>query len=155
MFIFVEALVLIAFILRFKLDADLATKKEEIDQEVTFIQSLKSYEILIRQAQLKLSTIKDFRLQSADYPKILKSIADQTPLSVKITNLKLEKGVGKVTVSINAEAQTNSALITFISGLKSTGFEGVNLKSLGLEGGIIRFVINADYKIQKEGIKSS
>lgn len=143
-FIFVEALVLLAFIARFKFDADLAAKKETIDQEISFIQSLKPYEILIRQTQSKLSTIDTYRTNATDYTKILKGIADQTPAGVKILTLNLTKTTGKVTVSINAEAQTNNDLSSFLAGLKEGGFTQVTLASVGLEEGLTRFVINAD-----------
>ncbi len=143
-FIFVEALVLLAFIARFKFDADLAAKKETIDQEISFIQSLKPYEILIKQTQAKLSTIDTFHTNTTDYTKILKGVADQTPSGVKILTLSLTKNTGKITVSINAEAQNNNDLSSFLAGLKEGGFSQVTLTSIGLEQGLTRFVINAD-----------
>src|SRR3989344_3939157 len=60
-FIFVEAVVLIAFITRFKLDEDLASKNEAIKQQVPYIQSLKSTENLIRQTQLKIASINSIK----------------------------------------------------------------------------------------------
>lgn len=148
-FIFVEALVLMAFITRFKLDADLANTKEAIEQEAPFIESLKPYEILIRQTQLKLSTIAAFRANIPDYPQILKRIADQTPPGIQISSIRLEKGVGKVTILISAQAKTNSDLSNFITGLKDDGyFSAVNIASVGLEQAIIRFVVNVDAKLK-------
>ncbi|MEK7616599.1 MAG: PilN domain-containing protein [Patescibacteria group bacterium] len=152
-FIFVEALVLLAFITRFKLDADLANKKEVIEQEIPFIESLKSYEILIRQTQLKLSTIASFRADSANYPQILKNIADQTPLGIKIISINLKKDVSKIIISINAQAQSNNDLSNFITGLKELGLGGVTLASVSLEQGLIRFTVNADATIQIIGEK--
>lgn len=153
--IFVEALVLMAFIIRFKLDADLANKKEAIEQEVPFIESLKPYEILIRQTQLKLSTIAAFHTDSYDYPQILKKIADQTPLGIKIISINLKKDVGKIVVIINAQAQTNSELSNFITGLNQDKyFSQVTLSSLGLEQSVIRFVINVEVTTQKGVAKS-
>lgn len=149
-FIFVEALVLVAFISRFKLDADLADKKEEIDQGILFVESLQPDEILIRQTQLKLSTVAAFRASYPDYPQILKTIADQTPLGVKIINLNLKKDVGKATIAISAEAQTNGDMSNFITGLNKAGLSGVALSSVGIEQGVIRFVINADSTIQNQ-----
>src|SRR5688500_12046830 len=69
-FIFVEAIVLIAFITRFKLDEDLASKKEAIEQQIPYIESLKPYEILIRQNQLKLATIDSFYKTYPNYDQI-------------------------------------------------------------------------------------
>lgn len=153
-FIFVEALVLVAFITRFKLDADLANKKEAIELEIPFIQSLKSYEILIRQTQLKLSTIASFRADSLDYPQILKTIADQTPLGMKIISINLKKEVSKITISISAQAQSNNDLSTFLTGLKEQGFQNVTLASVGLEQGLIRFAVNADATTKSTGGKA-
>lgn len=151
-FIFVEALVLIAFISRFKLDADLASKKEAIEQQIPYIESLKPFEILIRTTQLKLSTIDGLKSNSPDYPLILKKIADQTPSGVKLISLNLGKEVGKVTILMNAQAQNNNDLAQFIAGLKGDGFfSDVNLTSVGLEQGVIRFAVNASASIRKAG----
>lgn len=134
---------MIAFITRFKFDADLASKKEAIEQQIPYIESLKSYEILIRQTQLKISTILTARSDLIDYPVILKKIADQTPAGVKIIGLNMEKGVGKVTFSMNGEAQNNNDITSFVEGLKQdSSFSGVNLTSIGLEQGIIRFTLS-------------
>lgn len=151
MFIFVEALVLLAFITRFKLDADLATRKEDIEGQIPYIESLKSYEILIKQTQLKITTIKTFYETAPDYSQILKNISGQTPLGVKIVSLNLEKGIGKVTVGIIAQAQTNNELSSFLAGLKEAGFSAVTLTSAGLEAGVTRFTISADASTQSTG----
>lgn len=142
-FIFVEAIVLIAFGARFKLDADLAAKKEAIEQQIPYIESLKSYEILIRQTQLKLATISNIKTNSADYSTILKKIADSVPSGVKIITLNLNKGVGKTTIQINAQSQTHTDLTSFIQGLKADKtFSEINLASVGLEKGNISFTVN-------------
>lgn len=155
-FVFVEAVVLIAFIFRFKLDADIAARKEEIDEQIPYIESLKLTEVLIRQTQLKLSTIGGFNQSFADYPQILKRISDQTPTGVKITSLSLEKSVDKISIQINAQVQTNNDLITFLLGMREDQyFSDVNLVSVGLEQGIIRFTLNATAKMLQRGGKST
>ena len=121
-FIFVEALVLLAFIARFKLDADLQSKKEAIEQQIPFIESLKPFEILIRQTQLKLTTINSFRSTYPDYSVALKKIADQTPAGVKITSLNLENGVAQVSIHLAGQAKNNNDLATFLAGLKQDQF---------------------------------
>lgn len=147
-FILVEGLVLLAFIFRFKLDADLAERKESIEQQIPYIESLGADEILIRQTQLKLKSIDAFALSSADYPQILKRIADQTPQGVKILSLNLKKEVGKVTIQINAQAQNNSDVTSFVLGMKEGKyFSDVVLASIGLEQDIIRFTVNAKAEI--------
>ena len=153
-FIFVEALVLIAFIARFKLDSDLETKKEAIETEIPFVQSLKSYETLIRQTQLKLSTISTFRTDTPDYSKLLNVVASQTPINVTLQTLKMKKDVGKLLITINAESKDNNDVTNFIAGLKESGtFSLVNLENVGVDQGKINFVINAETTIQ--GIEKS
>lgn len=153
LFIFVELVVLTAFIVRFKLDADLASKKEAIDQEISFIKSLNVYEVAIKQTQVKLSTIQSFRFNTTDYSQILKKIADQIPAGIKIITLNMTRNVDKITVSISSEAQSNNDLTSFISGLKDAGFTQVTLSSVGVEQGLIRSVVNADI-VQNTGGKN-
>ncbi len=142
LFIVVEAIVLIAFITRFKFDADLASKKEAIEQQIPYIESLKSYEVLIRQTQLKISTILTSRGNLIDYPVILKKIADQTPIGVKVISLNMENRVGKLSFTMNAEAQNNNDVTSFVEGLKQNStFSDINLTSIGLEQGLIRFTL--------------
>lgn len=142
-FIFVEGLVLIAFLTRFKLDADLAQNKETIEGQIPFIESLKPYEILIRQTQLKLSTIESVRNSSPDFGQILKKISEKTPQGVKLSNINMEGGVGKVTIQMNGQAQTNADLSSFLAGLKNESiFTNINLASIGLEQNLIRFTIS-------------
>lgn len=145
--IIVEGVVLIAFIARFKLDGDLASKKEVIDQQISYIEALRSYEILIRQTQFKLSTIAEAKTNSVDYPAILKKIADQTPTGVKITSLNLGKKVGQVNIQINAQAKSNTDVTSFVTGLREDQiFSEITLTSIGLDLDTITFTVNVSTK---------
>ncbi len=149
-FIFVEIIVMIAFISRFKLDADLAAKKEDIEAQIPYIESLKEDEILIRQTQLKISTILAAKSDSSDYPLILKKIADQTPQGIKLISLNMQKGVGKVSFTMNAEAQNNNDVTSFTFGLKQDqSFSDISLVSIGLDRGKITFTLTGTAKISK------
>lgn len=155
-FVFVEALVLVAFIARFKLDADLASKKEAIEEQIPYIEALKPYEILIRQTQLKLSTIETVKTNSADFATILQKIARQTPGGVKITIINLTKNIDRATIHITAQSETNSNLTDFITGLKEEeDFIDVNLASVSLEQNSLHFTIDLLAKLTKTGGKSS
>lgn len=150
--IFVEALVLIAFILRFKLDADIADVKEKIENQIPYIKTLHPYEILVRQTQLKLSTIGSFNSSNIDYSQILKKIADQIPISVTLLSLSLERTVDKISIQINGQAQNNNDLAAFQFGMRGDRFfSDVNLSSVGLEEGIIHFTIKATASVSGEG----
>lgn len=152
--VFVEALVLIAFIGRFKLDGDLASKKEAIEQQISYIEALKNYEISIRQTQLKLGAIASAKTNSLDYPAIFKTIADQTPTGVKITSLNLGKKIGQANIQINASTQSNNDVTSFVAGLREDqAFSEVNLTSIVLDQGVISFTITASNK--SEGSKGA
>lgn len=154
LFVFVEAIVLIAFVARFKLDGDLAAKKEAIEEQIPYIESLKPYEILIRQTQLKLSTIATVKKEALDFSIILKKIADQTPLNVKLTAINIEKEVDNADIRINGQTQVSSDLTSFMAGLKEEeSFSNVNITNIGLEQGIITFSIEAAAKLASVGGK--
>ena len=151
-FIFVEAVVLIVFVARFKLDADLASKKDAIEQQIPYIESLRPFEIILRQTQLKLSTIATFRKNYADYPQILKKIADQTPAGVKLSNLNLENNGVQVTIHLNGVAQNNNDLGVFLGGLKQNSFfSDVTINSIGFEKGSLIFSLSAQAKLADSG----
>ncbi len=154
-FIFVEGVVLLAFISRFKLDADIASKKEAIDQQIPYIESLKSYEVTIRQTQLKLSTIDTIKSSSPNFADILKRIANQTPGSVKVISINFQKEASLVKIQLNGQSQNNNDLSVFTSGLKQDqNFSDVNITSIGLEKGLINFSISANFKQTLGGVNS-
>lgn len=140
--VFVELIVLAAFLSRFKLDADLSEVHESIDQQIPFIESLKNDELLIRQFQLKLLTIQEVKSQSTNYQLILRKIADQTPKGVTLTHVNLENSKGKVSFKLNGTAQTNNHLSTFLFGLKEDqDLSEINLSGVSLEQGVTNFTI--------------
>lgn len=147
-FVFVEALVLMVFIARFKLDEDLVSNKDAIDQKIQYVESLKYLEVLTRNTQLKLATISTYNKKGADYPKILQNIALQTPTGVKITSIKMEKEANNVTLAISGTSSSNDDLGTFIAGLKQDPlFVDVNINSVGIDKEIINFNIKSQVKI--------
>lgn len=155
-FVFVEALVLIAFAARFKLDADITSRKEAIEEQIPYIESLKAYEVLIRQTQLKLSTINNISTNSQDFSTILQRIANQIPSSVKITAINIGSNVASANIHITGQTQVNNDLMSFIAGLKEDNtFSNVTLVSVGLEEGDIKFTIDLAARSLVSGGKSS
>ncbi|OGE18587.1 hypothetical protein A3J19_01325 [Candidatus Daviesbacteria bacterium RIFCSPLOWO2_02_FULL_41_8] len=148
LFVVVNALVLIAFGTRFKMDADLVTKKEAIEEQIPYVESLKPYEILIRETQLKLSTIDNIKTNSLDWPATLKKIADQTPVSVTITSISIKKDVDAATLSIAGQTKFSRDLTDIITGLKEEKiFSNVNLTSVESEEESINFTVSASVKL--------
>ena len=141
--IFVEIIVLGAFVSRFKLDNDLANNKDAIDRQIPFIESLKSDELLIRKAQLQLATVRDIRTNTYNYPEFLQRISAQTPSGIKVINISLENLSTEVSLKISGQARNNTDLGTFLSGLKSdNAFSNIELDSAGLDQGVITFSIS-------------
>lgn len=154
-FIFVEGLVLIAFATRFKLDADLESKKEAIEQQIPYIESLKPFEILIRKTQLKLSTIDSMNTSYTDFPQILKMIADQTPSGIKIISINLEKNVTNVIIKLNGQSQSNNDVIVFTSGLKGNPvFSNINITGISFKNGSLNFSLSTQATLTRAEGKS-
>lgn len=153
-FVVVEALVLVAFISRFKLDADLAAKKEAIEEQIPYIESLKAYDTIIRQTQLKLTTIANIKKASLDYSIIMSKIAEQTPQNIKIMGINIDK-TNAPNIHINGQTQNNNDLVNFVIGLKEDKtFNSVNLTNVSLEQGVIKFSIEASSTTIGAGGKS-
>ncbi len=151
----VNAVVLIAFVTRFKLDADLATKNEAITEQIPYIESLRPYEILIRNTQLKLSTIDTAKRNAIDWPLLLKKISDQVPQSVTIIGINIDNNIGTANIHIAGQTKFNSDIASFITGLKGdNAFGGVTLSSVSLEQDSIKFGIDIQSKLAASGGRS-
>lgn len=154
-FAVVNALVLIAFITRFKLDADLASKNEAIAEQVPYIESLRPYEFLIRGTQLKLLTIDTVKKNALDWPLLLKKIADQVPKSITITGINIDNNVSSANIHISGQTQFNSDITSFVVGLKRDNtFSNINLSSISLEQSTIKFAIDTQAKLAASGGRS-
>ncbi len=150
--VFVELLVLLAFLSRFKLDADIASTKEAIENQIPYIESLHPYEVTIRQTQLKLSTIKANNQNNADYIALLKKISEKIPTDIQITNIILTKDVGKIIITIRGGAKNNIDLNSMVNAFKTDeSFKDVNLGGVGLEEGLINFNISATTNLGSGG----
>lgn len=139
----VEIIVLITLFYRFKLDGELEDLNGQIDKKKDLIQTQRSTELKIKQIQFQLTTINTLYKTSADYPQILKNIADQTPRGVKFTTITMGKSESKIIIKINAQAETSSDVSNFTAGLKTDkNFSDVTLVALVVEQNVIKFTIN-------------
>ncbi|MBI2018031.1 PilN domain-containing protein [Candidatus Daviesbacteria bacterium] len=151
--VFVEILVLAAFVARFKLDADILATKEAIEEQIPFIESLKSDEDLIRRTQFQIATIYSIKQDSPDYHLILQKIAAQTPTGVTIRSLSLQKQTGKIEIKISGTTSSNANLTGFLTGLKKeTFFQDINLTSTSFEQNVITFSITGAAKEKAENL---
>ena len=140
--IFVEIIVLAAFVSRFKFDYDLANTKDAINKQIPVIESLRPDERLIRKTQLQLATIKDVRLGAPNYINIVQRISAQQPQSLVITNLELEQKDKIVNIKIEGESQNNNDLTILVAGLKGDAtFQNILLTNVSLDQNVVSFTI--------------
>lgn len=140
--IFVEIIVLAAFLMRFKLDTDIADNKDAINQQLPFIKALQGDESLIRQTQFQLTSLKDLRTKQYNYNQILDKIAAQTPSGVVIGNLELNLSGSNLAMKMTGTAQNNDQVSSLLFGLKTDGgFTDASLASVSLSQGLINFSI--------------
>lgn len=141
----VEVLVIGTFVLRFKLDQDLADIQGKINQKVKYIQSLPADEALIKQTQFKLSTIRNTYSLNTNWSQTLQKISAQEPSGVKLTSLNLTRSTPttpNIDFKIAGSASTNTDLAILIGGLKQEKFfKNIDLTNVSLDQGIISFTI--------------
>jgi Tfp pilus assembly protein PilN len=141
--IFVEIIVLGAFLIRFTLDTEIADNKDSINQQLPFVKALKQDETLIRQTQFQLHSLQTLRAGQPDYVALLARISNQTPDGITITSLNIQNNSGKLILKINGTAQNNDQIATLIYGLRSdSAFSGVNLDAVNLDQGVVNFDIS-------------
>lgn len=140
--VFVEILVLAAFVLRFKLDADIASTKEAIEEQIPFIESLKSDEELIRKLQFQITTIQTVKRESPDYQTILQKITALLPSGITLHSLSFQKQTGGVEIKMSGSTTASNNLTSLMNGLKKeASFNNINLVSTSFEQDQINFSI--------------
>ncbi|MFH0937233.1 MAG: PilN domain-containing protein [Candidatus Daviesbacteria bacterium] len=135
--VFVEILTISAFVYRYKLDSDLLDLQEKIKEGVPYIQSLKKDEDAIRQTQFQLKTIKEIKNASPNFAAIYVQIAKLIPVSIKLTNINLDRSqsFSKTNITISGQTPSNLELSAFIKALKSDPtFTNINLTNISFEG---------------------
>ncbi len=134
--IFVEIIVIGAFVFRYKLDTDIADLQDQIQDLIPYIKSYANDEKALRQMQFQLSTIQQTRSQNPDYSQIIMKIAKVTPQTIKLTNINMDKGqaVGQISLSITGQTPSNTDLSAFIKALQAdTTFANINLTNIAFE----------------------
>jgi Tfp pilus assembly protein PilN len=134
--IFVEMIVIGAFVYRYKLDADLISLQEEITQQASYVQSLKSDEEIIRLTQFQLSSIREVKNSRIAYPPILSNVARLTPKNIRLTsiNIQNDKTNKTTTLSISGNTPSNLELSAFIKALQSDPqFKDIALSNVSFE----------------------
>lgn len=152
--IFVEIIVLAAFLTRFKFDAELSDTKDAIENQIPYIDSLKQDEIKIRKLQFQIASIKEKKSKLLDFTQVFDALATQTPGGVTLTNISFDITSGSPNIKLTGKATNDLELASFIAGLKKDSkFSGVSLKSVALEQGAISFSITGPVSFGAAGNK--
>lgn len=141
--IFVEIIVVAAFLARFKLDADLDDLKRKINLDLPYIEGLSVDEATIKQTQTKLALISKTYSASDKWQEVVVDLSSQIPDSVLFTGLLLEeKDDGSVSFKISGITISNSDLGIFLNNLRSlNNFREINLANISFDQQQILFTI--------------
>lgn len=141
--ILVEVIVVGAFLTRFKLDADLDTLKNKINQDLPYVEGLSIDEALIKQAQTKIALIDKTYLNDDKWQEAVVEISAQIPGSITFTGLSLEeKDEKSVNFKISGTTLSNSDLGIFLNNLRSLdNFSEINLTGITFDQQQIVFTI--------------
>jgi len=141
--IFVEVIVVAAFLARFRLDADLDELKRKINLDLPYVESLAVDEALIKQTQDKLALIDKTYLNDAKWQEAVVEISEQIPQSIVFIGLLLEeKDERTVNFRISGTTRSNADLGIFLNNLRSIeNFREINLASISFDRQQILFTI--------------
>lgn len=147
--IIVEIVVVSAFLMRFKLDADLDNLKRNIEKDLPYVEGLSTYEALIKQTQLRINTFDNINNKGPEYIKTLDNISGQIPNQIKLSNIFLEAipNSKDLKFRVNGLTFSNTDLGFFINNLrKIDNFKNIDLISIGFNEEEIVFTITGDTK---------
>lgn len=153
--VIVELVTIGAFVMRYKLDAELIDLKEQIKSTVPYVQSLQADEIAIRQTQFQLTTIRRTKIDNPDFGQVVTRLAQITPSSIRLTNISLNRSPGTPVTGLTLSGITpsNIELSVFMQALqKDPSLTDVTLTNISFEGQIV-FTITGN--LAAKGGKSS
>lgn len=141
--IFVEIIVVIAFLTRFKYDADLDELKRKINQDLPYVEGLSTDEALIEQTQKRLALIDKTYLTSDNWQETIVNLSSLTPSSIQFRGLNLEeKDEKNINFRINASTISNTDLGIFLNNLRTKDYlRDINLTNIGFEDNQILFTV--------------
>lgn len=154
--IITEVIVVGAFLLRFKLDADIDTLKTSINKDLPYIEGLSEYEAQIRQTQLKLSTVGTTYTNTPDWKRIFDDLSAEVPFNLRLNNLTIDNTDDKnpfLGIKITGQTISSSELGLFIRKLRDKKdkdnnkiFKDISLDSVSFDRNVLIFNITGGVK---------
>jgi len=145
--VFVELIVVLAFLSRFFLDRKNADLSETIRQQKAILMSTKEFEDEYNQLQQRLKYIKDFYENEPQYLTKITSLVQSTPPDIVYDkfNITREKDSLQVVASLNAIAYEETSIVDFITNLiLNPDIASVNIKSIEKKTKDSRYSIGLD-----------
>lgn len=148
--IFTELVVIVAFLIRFKLDRDLAKLHQEIKQNKAIIISYEELEIKARSTQKRLGLINGIKNESPQAFSVIEELSQITPVNVIFSDLDINKN----NVSIKGQALSNVGLSSFLNSLTlNKKFSEIYLESVSsktTKGSVLEFQLKAKFLVGKK-----
>ena len=147
--IIVEVVVVSAFLMRFKLDADLDDLKRNIEKDLPYIEGLSNYEALIKQTQLRIDEFDKINNKGPQIKQALEDISSQIPSSLKLSNISFEPipNATNTKFRVNGVSTSNSEIGFFINNLrKAEPLKDIDLTSISFSDEEIIFTIIGETK---------
>ncbi len=135
--IFVEIIVIAAFVYRYKLDNDISDVNTKIKEQEPYIQSLQNEENTIRQVQLQLQSIKVAKSNNPSFSPVIQKIADITPTAISLTNITFDRtqNFPETDIIISGVTPSNLDLSAFLTVLKKDPYLAqITLSNISFKG---------------------
>lgn len=144
--IFVELIVLLAFLSRFKLDRDLSDLTDKIQAKQAQIDAYSEFESQFRSLQKRLVTIQKIQESQTQGDEIVLAIAQALPVDVSLEDLEFsEKGI-----NLSGVALSDSGLRTFVANLSvSEKFTKISINNIIKKAGE-GIVFSITFEVKKE-----
>lgn len=129
--IFTELIVIVSFISRFKLDADLNELNKDIKEKQAAIISFGDLEKNVGFLQSRLEIIKSREKSGIRADKVLEECSSIIPVDVVLSDLSIEES----SVSLEGAALSHQGLAAFIEGFKASDlFDEIDLRKVSSKG---------------------
>ncbi len=144
-----EMVVMIAFLSRFWLDAQISDLTDAIAQKTSVIVSYAQTEKSMLEAQKQLSIFSALAYDKSKYLPLLQTITTQLPQDVQVTSLTIDSNQ----LQLRATTSSETSASTFMLNLKNTGlFDKTIITQVSIDQttNLISFQVLATFKAQTE-----
>lgn len=145
--VIVEVVVVACFVFRFKLDNELIGLKEEINNQVQFLEQFEELEKEANHIHQRLRLIKQTFSYTDQHSKLLKIIASQTPINTTLTNVSFDESEEQANVlvfKLTGKTENNVEITGFLQNLKKEDkpLKDITLVNITFDNGTLIYTIS-------------